>query len=318
MEEPFAEELAAPPSSEHRRFTVSDWAVFAFLAGTWGASFFFIEIGLRAFAPGLVTWIRILTGAAVVALLPGARGVAIAARDRRSILLLSVTSAAVPFTLFPLAQRHVTSAVAGVINGGVPLMVVVVGYLAFRRVPARHQVVGLVLGVVGVATIAVLTAEEGSSEAFAVALLLVAIGCYGISINLMSVLVPRYGAIPVVARSLALACIWSAPLGIWSIPRSSFAWPSLVSCLVLGAAGTGVAYAAMGRLIDRVGSVRASYVTDIVPVVALVLAAAILHEDVPPGALVGAALVVSGAVLVSRPRASRSGGSRASRGGRSR
>ena len=141
------------------------------------------------------------------------------------------------------------------------------------------------LGVVGVATIAVLTAEQGSSEAFAVALLLVAIGCYGVSINLMSVLVPRYGAIPVVARSLALACLWSAPLGIWSIPRSSFAWPSLVSCLMLGAAGTGIGYAAMGRLIDRVGSVRASYVTDIVPVVALVLAAAILHEDVPPGVL---------------------------------
>jgi drug/metabolite transporter (DMT)-like permease len=304
MEEPLADELAGLGTSERRRFRAVDWTLFAFLAGIWGASFFFIEIGLRAFEPGLVTWIRVLTGAAAVALLPGARGVRFSSRDRRAVVLLSFASAAIPFTLFPLAQRSVTSAVAGVINGGVPLMVVIVGFLAFRRVPARHQVVGLALGAVGVAAIALLTAEEGSSQAFAVVLLIVAIASYGVSINLLSVLVPRYGAIPVVARALALACLWTAPLGVWSIPRSTFAWPSLVSVVVLGAIGTGVAYAAMGTLIRDVGSVRASYVTNVVPVVSVVLAAAVLHEPLPPGALVGAALVVAGGTLVSRPRVS--------------
>jgi drug/metabolite transporter (DMT)-like permease len=302
MEEPLAEGLVAPTAPEHRQFQAADWGRFAFLAAIWGASFFFIEIGLRAFEPGLITWIRVLTGTAAVSLLPGSRGATFVPRDRRMILVLSFTSAAVPFTLFPLAQRSVTSAVAGVINGGVPLMVVAVGYLAFRRVPARHQLVGLVLGVAGVTTIAVLTAEEGSSEMVAVVLLLVAIACYGVSINLMSVLVPRYGAVPVVARSLALACLWTAPLGLWSLPRSTFAWPALASVCILGAVGTGIAYAGMGRLIRDVGSVRASYVTDLVPVVALVLAAAVLHEQLPPGALAGAALVIVGAVLVSRPR----------------
>jgi drug/metabolite transporter (DMT)-like permease len=303
MEEPLAEELAGLATSERRSFRGVEWALFAFLAGTWGASFFFIEVGLRAFEPGLITWIRVLTGAAAVAMLPGARHVRFTAADRRAVVLLSFVSAAVPFTLFPLAQRSVTSAVAGVINGGVPLMVVVVGFVAFRRVPARHQAVGLVLGAAGVATIAVLTAEEGPSQAFAVVLLLVAIACYGVSINLMSVLVPRYGATAVVGRALALACVWTAPFGLWSIPRSSFAWPSLISAVVLGAVGTGVAYAAMGTLIRDVGSVRASYVTNVVPVVSLALAGAVLHEALPPGALVGAALVVAGAAVVSRPRA---------------
>jgi len=303
--EPFAEVIAAHPASEHKRFDAFDWTIFAFLAGIWGASFFFIEIGLRSFEPGLITWIRVVAGAAAVALLPGARGARFTLRDRRLIVLLSFTSAAVPFTLFPLAQRSVTSAVAGVINGGVPLMVAVVGFLAFRRMPARHQIVGLVLGVAGVATIALLTAEEGSSQTIAVLMLLIAIACYGVSINLMSVLVPRYGSIPVVARSLALACVWTAPFGVWSLPRSTFAWPAFVSSFVLGALGTGIAYAAMGRLIHNVGSVRASYVTNIVPVVSLALAGAILHEQLPPGAIVGAALVIAGAVLVSRPRLGR-------------
>jgi drug/metabolite transporter (DMT)-like permease len=289
-------------AAEHARFTPTDWGAFVFLSLTWGASFLFIEVGLRAFAPGLVTWIRVLTGAAMVALLPGARGVRFAPRDRWGVVLLSFVSAAVPFTLFPIAQRSVTSAVAGVLNGGVPLMVALIGFLAFRRVPARRQVAGLVLGAAGVAVIALLTAEEGTSQTIAVLLLLLAIACYGVSINVMSILVPRYGSIPVVARALALACVWTAPFGLWSIPRSTFAWPSFVAVLVLGVVGTGIAYAVIGRLIHGVGSVRASYVTNVVPVVSLVLAAAVLHEPLPSGALLGAALVIAGAALVSRPR----------------
>jgi drug/metabolite transporter (DMT)-like permease len=299
-----AETTALVPA-EHARFSATDWAAFVFLAITWGASFLFIEIGLRAFAPGLVTWIRVLTGAAAVMLLPGARGARFTSRDRWGVILLSFVSAAAPFTLFPLAQRSVTSAVAGVLNGGVPLMVVLVGYLAFRRVPARHQLVGLLLGAAGVAVIALLTAEEGTSQTIAVILLLIAIACYGVSINVMSILVPRYGPIPVVARALAYACIWTTPFGLWSLPRSAFAWPSFVSSLVLGVLGTGIAYAVLGRLIRGVGSVRASYVTNVVPVVSIVLAAAVLHEPLPSGALVGAALVIGGAALVSRPRVAR-------------
>jgi len=42
----------------------------------------------------------------------------------------------------------------------------------------------------------------------------------------------------------------------------------------------------------------------VVPVVSLVLAAAVLHEPLPSGALIGAALVVVGGTLVSRPRVS--------------
>jgi len=296
-----AESTAVVPA-EHARFGARDWARFVFLSVTWGASFLFIEIGLRAFAPGLVTWIRVLTGAAAVALLPGVRGVRFTPRDRWGVVLLSFVSAAVPFTLFPLAQRSVTSAVAGVLNGGVPLMVALIGFLAFRRVPARHQTLGLLLGAAGVTAIALLTAEEGTSQTIAVLLLLLAIACYGVSINVMSILVPRYGSIPVVARALALACVWTTPFGLWSLPRSTFAWPSFASTLALGVLGTGIAYAVIGQLIHGVGSVRASYVTNVVPVVSLVLAAAVLHEPLPSGALLGAALVIAGAALVSRPK----------------
>ena len=286
---------------EHKVFAPIDWATFLLLAVVWGASFFFIEIGLRAFHPGLITWIRVLTGALAIWLLPGAPG-PLDRRDRRTILLLSFTATSIPFALFPIAQQAVSSAVAGLINGGVALMTALVGYLLFRRLPGRLQMVGLLIGVLGVATIALLTAQEGTSEAIGVALLLVAIACYGVSLNLFGPLIARNGSVPVMARVLALSCVWTAPLGLWSLPGSSFAWQSFAAVAILGALGTGAAYAVMGRLIHDVGSVRASYVTNIVPVVSLFLGVAVLGEALPPAAFAGASLVVVGAALVSRPR----------------
>ncbi len=296
------EDTSPEHAPEHRSLASTDWATFLFLAIVWGASFFFIEIGSRAFHPGLVTWLRVLTGALVIWSFPGARGTAIALADRRTIVLLSFTATSIPFTLFPIAQASVSSAVAGLINGGVALMTALIGYLLFRRLPGRMQIVGLLVGALGVATIALLTAHEGTSEAIGVGLLIGAIVCYGVSLNLFGPLVARYGSVPVMARVLALSCLWTMPLGLWSLPGSRFAWSSFVAVAILGALGTGAAYSAMGRLINDVGSVRASYVTNVVPVVSLILGVAVLGEELPPAAFAGAVLVVAGAALVSRPR----------------
>jgi drug/metabolite transporter (DMT)-like permease len=294
---------SAARAAEAKHFASLDWGLFAVLATVWGSSFLFIEVGLRAFEPGLITWLRVIFGAAAIWLLPSARSAAIAPDHRRTILLLSFTAVAIPFTLFPIAQGSVTSAVAGLMNGGVALMTALIGFLVFRRIPARHQIWGLALGAIGVGMIALLTAEQGTNEAIAVGLLLAAIACYGLSLNLFGPLVTRYGSVPVMARMLAWACVWTTPFGVLSLGDSSFSWAALVGCLFLGALGTGIGYAIVGRLIRDVGSVRASYVTNLVPVVALFLGVAVLGEVVPSLTYLGAALVVAGAVLVSRPKA---------------
>jgi drug/metabolite transporter (DMT)-like permease len=56
----------------------------------------------------------------------------------------------------------------------------------------------------------------------------------------------------------------------------------------------------MATLVGRVGGPRASFITYLIPLVALVLGAAVLDERVVPIAIAGAALVLTGAVLASR------------------
>ena len=46
-------------------------------------------------------------------------------------------------------------------------------------------------------------------------MVLLAVVCYGVAVNMATPLTQRYGSLPVMARMLALASIWTAPFGLW-------------------------------------------------------------------------------------------------------
>jgi drug/metabolite transporter (DMT)-like permease len=280
-------------------FAGVDWLLFLVVGTIWGSSFLFMAIGLEAFRPGLVTWLRILFGASALWLVPGARA-RIDRADRARLLLLSITWVAIPFTLFPLAQGSVNSAIAGMLNGAAPIFTAVVATILLRRPPGSRQLVGIPLGFLGVAAIAFSVASQGSSKALGVVLILVATICYGIAFNVATPLQQRYGSLPVMARILAIGAVLTAPLGLASIPGSSFAWSALAAIATVGVLGTGVAFVLMGRLVGRVGPTRASIVGYLIPVVALVLGVLFRNDVVGPIAIGGVALVIAGAYLTSR------------------
>ena len=153
---------------------------------------------------------------------------------------------AIPFTLFPLAQGSVNSAIAGMLNGAAPIFTAVVATILLRRPPGSRQLVGIPLGFLGVAAIAFSVASQGSSQVLGVILILIATICYGIAFNVATPLQQRYGSLPVMARILAIGAVLTAPLGVFSIPGSHFAWPALLAVAAVGVLGTGLAFVLMG------------------------------------------------------------------------
>ena len=236
------------------------------------------------------------SAAALLWLVPAARR-PVAAADWPRLAALSVVWVAAPFTIFPIAQQWVNSALTGMLNGAMPIFAAGVATLLMRRVPRR---VRLVLGFAGVTFIARTSAAQGASSAVGVALILAATLCYGVAVNLAVPLQRRYGSLPVVARMLALATAWTAPFGIVSLPASSFALPSLLAVLAVGLLGTAAAYLIMGTLVGRVGSVRASFITYLIPVVALFLGVLLRGDRVGTPAVVGVVLATAGALLAAR------------------
>ena len=291
--------LSSSEGSNRGAFSPADWALFAGLSLVWGSSYLFIALGLEAFTPGVITWGRVALGAATVWLVPRARR-QVARSDWPRLVVISFTWTAIPFTLFPLAQQWIASALAGMLNGVTPLAAAVISSAMLRRTPGRAQLVGLVVGLVGVALIG-LPSLDGGSAALGVVLVLVASALYGLSSTLAVPLVQAYGSFPVMARMLALATVWTAPLALVDLASNTATPLAVGAVLALGVVGTGLAYVMMATLSGSVGSTRASFITYVIPAVALVLGVAVLGESVAALSVAGAGLVVAGSLLAGRP-----------------
>jgi drug/metabolite transporter (DMT)-like permease len=292
--------LSTSHGTNREAFSASDWARFIAVSAIWGSSFLFIAIGLDAFHPGLVTWLRVGFGAAFMATLANARQTKIPREDLPRIGLLGLIWVAIPLTLFPIAQQWIDSAVAGMLNGAMPMFTAIIASVLLRQFPGRLQVLGLVVGFAGILAIALPSAESGTTAALGVVLVILATVCYGFSTNIVAPLQQRLGSVPVMARVLWVATALVTPYGIYGLTQSEFAWASLGATLAVGLLGTGVAFILMGSLVGSVGPTRSSFITYLMPVVALVLGVIFRDEIVAPLAVAGSLLVIVGAVLASR------------------
>lgn len=292
--------LSTSHGTNREAFSASDWGLFLSLALIWGSSFLFIAIGLDAFHPGLVTLLRVALGAGFLALIPRTRRVAIDRSDRGKVALLAAIWVAIPFTLFPIAQQWIDSAIAGMLNGATPIFTAFLATVLLRSLPGPLQIAGLIVGFAGILAIALPSAGSGTTAAVGVVLVVLATVGYAVSLNMVPPLQQKYGSLPLMARVQWMAVPMVIPFGLVGLGDSSFAWPSLLAVAAIGILGTGLAFVLMGTLAGSVGATRASFLTYLIPVVALVLGVLFRNEVISPIAIVGVGLVIIGAVLASR------------------
>ena len=283
-------------------YTSVDWALLAAIALIWGSSFLFMEIGLRAFAPGVITLARVGLGAATLSLLPRARA-PVDREDWPRIAFLGAIWIAIPLLIFPVAQQWTNSSVTGMINGAMPVFTVLWAIYLMRRLPGWRQLLGIGLGFVGMVLVFVPELEVGGDVLVGALLVVVAVAFYGLASNLSVPLSQKYGSLPLIWRAELVALLIVAPVGLWQLPESTWSTESALAMLPLGILGTGAAFALMATLTGRVGGPRASVAIYFLPIVAIVLGVVVLGESVAPIALAGVLLVMAGAWIASRREA---------------
>jgi drug/metabolite transporter (DMT)-like permease len=276
-----------------------EWSLLGAIAAIWGSSFLFIAVGLDAFHPYLISFLRVALGGAALGAIPRSRR-AIDTADVPTIVVLGVVWMAIPLLLFPIAQQWISSSLTGMLNGAMPLFSAAIAALLLRRLPGPLQAAGLVLGFGGIVLISLPDFGLGGTAAAGVALVILATVCYGFAVNLAVPLQQRYGSLPVLLRSQMVAITLTAPFGAWGAFHSSFAWRSALAVTALGILGTGLAYVAMANLVGRAGATRGAVAIYFIPVVAIALGVVFRDETVEAVSLVGVVLVLSGAYLTSR------------------
>ncbi len=291
--------LEAGAGSSDDAFGAQEWGLLAGIALIWGSSFLLMEIALETLRPGVVVMGRVLLGASALACFPAARK-PLPREDLPRIFLLGIVWIGIPLSLFPIAQQWISSSVAGMVNGGVPLTSALWATILLGTLPGRRQMIGLAIGFAGIVAISWPGLQGSSATALGTGLVLLAVFLYGLSTNLAVPLQQRHGALPVLLRAQLAGLLVIVPFGLWSLPGSTLTGRSVLAMLPLGLLGTAVAFVMMTTLIGRAGAPRGSIAIYFVPVVAILLGVIFLRESVAPIAIVGTALVIGGAWLTSR------------------
>lgn len=277
---------------------------FIALGLVWGLSFLFVELALISFTPIGIAFLRGLLGAVSLLVLVAVTRQKLPRvwRHWLHISIVAVLLNAAPGFLFALGQETVSSSIAGVINATTPLMTVLIIISFFRdQTPTFDQFLGIVVGFFGILLVMEIFSSSNQASVAGVITLLMATLCYGLAMPYAKRFVSPLPYSPYVlaaSQVSASAALTALPAILWGITHDVVTGTSLAGIALLGVLGTGVAYVWNYRNIELAGSVVASSVTYITPVVAVIAGVLVLGDQLSPSQVAGGVLIVLSALLV--------------------
>ncbi len=270
------------------------------LSAIWGASFLFMRMAAPVLGPVTMIAGRVLLAALFLAVVGAVlRKPLDLRRNAGHYLVLGLFNSALPFLLFAFAARTLSASLLSILNATAPIWGAVIGAAWTRTALSGRSLLGLALGVAGVALLVGFDPESLRDGApLAIALGLGATFSYGVATNYAK------SARKVEPFANAHGSMWAATLLV--APALPFApppaWPTptiALAVLALGVVCSGIAYLLYFRLIADIGAASALTVTFLVPVFGVLWGHLILDEPLGWNTLAGALVVIVGTALVT-------------------
>ena len=270
-------------------------AELALLGAIWGGSFLLMRIAAPEFGPWALVEVRLLFGAMV--LLP------FIYRARRqlegrwpALFLIGMVNSAIPFLLFAWATAIAPAGIAAIANSTTALFAAVFAGWMFGDRLGPRRTIGLVAGMAGVVVMIGMPAA-GVPTGWAAMAATIAALCYGLAGNLVRKYLAGLPPIALGGATLSCSAIVLLPLSIIYWPETSVSMTAWVSAVILGVVCTGIAYAFLFRLLDRIGATRTATVTYLVPFFGVGWAWAVLGEPLTLPMLMAGLLILGGVAL---------------------
>lgn len=250
------------------------WLILIILMLTWGSSFILIKKGLTVFSSMQIGALRI--GIAFLVLLPFAfsRLKKINKQQWKVLLLISAGNTA-PAFLFPLAQRSLDSATAGVLNSLTPLFTLIIGLLFFQLKVKWFNILGVLIGLIG--AIGLISNSGGASFSLNIgyaAYIILATIFYALNGNLIKSFLKQLDSFSI---TIFIFFIFGLPALFYLFLGTTFieqlnndprVWEGLAYISTLAIIGTAIALILFNHLIKINTVIFASSVTYLIPIVA--------------------------------------------------
>jgi drug/metabolite transporter (DMT)-like permease len=290
--------------SDNKRFT----AIILLLALSliWGTSFILIKQGLKIFSPDQVGALRV--AAACIFLLPMAiqHLKELKQGDYWKLFISGMLAVFIPAFLFAVAQTHLNSSLAGILNTLSPIWTMLIGAIFFSQRFRGWAVFGIVISFVGCVVLAMARAGGGLGAFNVYALLIVlACACYGTNLNFIKFKITYLQPMTIISVSLLLisplayAYLFGFTDFTYRMSNVDGAWRAFGFIIILALMSTAVANLLFYKLLKISSPLFASSVTYVMPIVS-VMWGLIDGEVLLAGHFVGMALILGGVFLANR------------------
>ena len=291
---------AAPGTATARPRWVGD---FVLLSAIWGASFLFMDLATVEFGAVPTAAVRVTIAALFLMPLLLKRGLGPQLlRHWKPVFVVGLLNSGIPFALYCFALLTIPTGLSAVLNATAPLFGAAVAWLWLNDRLNASRVLGLAIGLAGVALLVWnKTSLSGGTSAganlLAIGACLLACLCYGTAASFTKRYLVGLPPLLTAAGSQLGAAFGLALPALWLWPAHMPGARSWLSLLALGVLCTGLAYILYFRLIEHAGPARALAVTFVVPVFAVLYGVAFLGEHVTPWMTGCAGVIICGTAL---------------------
>ncbi len=280
-----------------------DWSLLILLSVLWGGAYFFGGVAVKELPPLTVVLARV--SIAAIVLLPVFWYLGYSLPRTFSAWLpffgMGLLNNVLPFGLIFAGQTQITVGLSSIINAMTPLFTVVV-MASFREEGLTvFRVIGVLLGVVGVAVLRGFDGPIDASQTLGIVLCLAAAISYGFAAlwgrRFLSGVPPMKAAtLQLVCSTLiitVIVCFIDKP---WTLPMPSM--EAIWSLVALAVFGTALAYIVFFKILVRAGASNVMLVTLLLPVTALALGNVFLDEAIQAKEIIGALIIGSGLLFI--------------------
>lgn len=190
------------------------------------------------------------------------------------LFFVGLTGNFLPSFLFPIAETEIQSSLAGLLNMGTSVFVILIAWLFFKDRINQKQMIGFSLSVFGLSLILVKQIENEANNFYYTFYVLLATLCYAISLSLIKYKLQHLK--PRVITSLAFFLMLIPAIGLsgWSQAFAVVSFePNTLKALgyltILSIIGTALAVLFFNQLVSISSPLFTSSVTYLMPVVAL-------------------------------------------------
>jgi len=284
---------------------LKDWILLTALAAIWGSAFMFIKISAVDFGPILLVTLRLLiAGLVFMPFLLRKKKRSLFKSYLPAILIIAIVSNAIPFTMFAYASLGATSNMLGILNGTTAFLTTVIAYFWLKESVSLKQIVGLLLGFIGV--LILVNPSNGSTTFIASMCAMIGSLCYAFNATYLQKYHSNSDKIVLIGWSMLFGGFFMIPLASFNLPDAMPDTNSILALFWLAVISTGVGYLAYVRLIDRIGAVKTVTLTYLLPVFSIIWGAIFLQEKITSIILGGFIFVMMGMYFANTSNKSKS------------